>query len=374
MKRAIVCVTNDLTTDQRVHKACTTLVKCGYEVVETGRLLSDSLPLERSYKTRRIKHFFNKGALFYAEYNIRLFFFLLFTKVDLIYANDLDTLLGAYSASKIRRKQIIYDTHEYFTEVPELVSRPKVQKVWERIEKAIFPKLHKIITVNNSIANLYREKYHKRIAVVRNIPPTFIPQRIKTREELNLPINKHIVILQGTGINMQRGAEEACLSMKYLNDNFFLLICGNGDALPALKEIVKENQLEKNVIFVPKMPFHELRQYTMNADLGLAIDKDTNLNYHFSLPNKLFDYMHSEIPVLSSKLVELEDIINQYDVGYFIQNHAPEHIAETIETIFENKQAYLQKKHNTQHAKQELCWEIEEKILIEIIKSVSSEN
>ncbi|MFV0391539.1 MAG: glycosyltransferase [Paludibacteraceae bacterium] len=374
MKRAVVCVTNDLATDQRVHKTCTALVKCGYDVTETGRLLPDSLPLKRSYKTRRIKHFFNKGALFYAEYNIRLFCFLIFADVDLIYTNDLDTLLGAYLASKIRRKQIIYDTHEYFTEVPELVSRPKVQKVWEKIEKSIFPRLDRIITVNNSISNLYIEKYHKKITVVRNIPPTFIPEKLKTREELNLPPNKNIVILQGTGINMQRGAEEACMSMKYLTDNFLLLICGNGDALPTLKKIVQENKLGQKVIFMPKMPFSDLRQYTMNADLGLAIDKDTNLNYHFSLPNKLFDYIHSEIPVLSSKLVELENIINQYDVGYFIQNHDPKHIAETIEFIFENKQEYLQKKQNTRKAKQKVNWENEEKILIRLIESTNTAN
>ena len=72
-KTAIVCVTNDLTTDQRVHKTCMTLQKCGYWVIETGRLLPESLPLERSYFTLRRKLWFRKGPLFYAEFNIRLF-------------------------------------------------------------------------------------------------------------------------------------------------------------------------------------------------------------------------------------------------------------------------------------------------------------
>lgn len=366
-KVAIVCVTNDLSTDQRVDKTCTALVKSGYKVIETGRLLKDSLPLKRSYTTRRIKHFFNTGALFYAEYNINLFFYLLFSKVDLIFTNDLDTLLAAFLVSKIKNKTLIYDTHEYFTEVPELVMRPKIQKIWTKIEEFIFPKLDKIITVNNSIAKLYEDKYKKNIVVVRNIPSTFTPEKIKTRTELHLPENKHILILQGTGINIQRGAEEACLAMKYLNDDYLLLICGSGDALPNLKEIVKQNKLEAKIIFKAKMPFTELRQFTMNSDLGLAIDKDTNLNYHFSLPNKLFDYIHSGIPVLSSKLVELENIIIKYDVGYFIQNHEPKHIADTIIQIFENEKEYQQKKLNTIKVKLELSWENEEKKLIKII-------
>jgi glycosyltransferase involved in cell wall biosynthesis len=366
IKTAIVCVTNDLSTDQRVHKTCLTLQKAGFHVIETGRLLPDSLPLERPYETRRIKMWFRRGVQFYAEYNIRLFFYLLFAKVDLIFANDLDTLPAAYYASKIRRKRLIYDTHEYFTEVPELVKQPKKQAVWRKIENHLFPKLTDIFTVNDSIAKLYSEKFNKTVYTIRNIPPTFVPEKILSRKELGLPENKRIIILQGTGINIQRGAEEAVLAMQYL-DNAVLLIVGSGDVIPELKKIVDEYNLHEKVIFKAKMPFAELRQYTLNSDLGLAIDKNTNLNYQFSLPNKLFDFIHSNIPTLSSGLVELKQIIDQYDIGYYIQNHEPKHIADTIKEVFADETRYVQVKKNTEKAKKELCWENEEKTLLNII-------
>ena len=367
-KTAIVCVSNDLSTDQRVHKTCTTLQKCGYWVIETGRLLPDSLPLERSYFTLRRKLWFNRGPLFYAELNIRLFLYLMSARVDLIFANDLDTLPAAFFAAMFRHKRLIYDTHEYYTEVPELVSRPRTQAIWKSIEDYLFPKLTDILTVNSSIAKLYADKYHKTVHVSRNIPSTFAPGRLKTRKELELPENKHILILQGTGINIDRGAEEACLAMQYL-DNCVLLIVGSGDALPTLRKIVQTNNLQEKVIFKQKMPFSELRQYTINSDLGLAIDKDTNLNYHFSLPNKLFDFIHSGIPTLSSGLPELKQIIDQYDIGYYIQSHDPKHIAEVISAIFADEVRYNTKKQNTAKAKVELCWENEEKVLIGIINS-----
>ncbi len=365
-KKAIVCVTNDLTTDQRVHKTCMSLQKCGYFVVEYGRLLPESLPLERLYFTIRKKHWFRKGPQFYAEFNIRLFLYLLTAQVDLIFANDLDTLPAAFLAAKFRNKRLIYDSHEYYTETPELVSRPRTQAIWKAIEYYIFPKLFDILTVNSSIANLYADKYHKTVHVSRNIPISFIPERLKTRNELGLPENKNILILQGTGINIDRGAEEACMSMKYI-DNCVLLIIGNGDALPTLLKIVEEHKLEQNVIFKQKMPFAELRQFTMNSDLGIAIDKDTNLNYHFALPNKLFDYIHSGIPTLSSGLPELKQIIDYYDIGYYINNHDPKHIAEVVTGIFADKVRYNTVKKNTAKAKKELCWESEEKVLLGII-------
>ena len=365
-KTAIVCVTNDLSTDQRVHKTCMTLQKCGYWVKETGRLLPESMPLERPYFTIRKKLWFRKGPQFYAEFNIRLFLYLMSSKVDLIVSNDLDTLPAAYMAAMLRGKRLIYDTHEYYTEMPELVHRPVIQKIWRVLEDYFFPRLTDILTVNCSIARLYGDKYHKTVHVSRNIPSTFAPERLKSRTELGLPEDKRILILQGTGINIERGAEEAVLAMEYL-ENTVLLVVGSGDVFPTLHKLIEEHGLQEKVIFKPKMPFAELRQYTMNSDLGLAIDKDTNLNYHFSLPNKLFDYIHSGIPTLSSGLIELKQIIDQYDIGYYIQNHEPKHIASVIHCIFSDEARYLVVKGNTAKAKEELCWEKEEKVLMGVI-------
>ncbi len=365
-KIAIVCVTNDLTTDQRVHKTCLALQECGYFVIEYGRLLPQSLTLERSYFTLRKKLWFHRGPQFYAEYNIRLFIYLMTNPVDLVFANDLDTLPAAYVAAKWRRKRLIYDTHEYYTETPELVDRPIVQSIWRKIEASIFPKLTKIITVNNSIANLYTQKYHKEVNVSRNIPPSYTPQRLMSRVELELPVDKNIIILQGTGINIQRGAEEAVEAMQYI-ENAVLLIIGSGDVIPKLKQMTNTLHLTDKVIIKPKMTFTDLRQYTMNSELGLAIDKDTNLNYHFSLPNKLFDYIHSGIPVLSSGLIELKQIIDRYDIGYYIENHDPVHIANVINKIFSDKKRYAIVKQNTLKAKVDLCWENEQAVLKNMI-------
>src|SRR5690554_8125741 len=80
-KKIIVSVTNDLYTDQRVHKVCSFLYENKYDVLLVGRKLKDSQEItDRSYEVKRFKLLFNKGALFYANYNLRLFLFLLFNK------------------------------------------------------------------------------------------------------------------------------------------------------------------------------------------------------------------------------------------------------------------------------------------------------
>ena len=172
MPKIIVSVTNDLVTDNRVDKVCRFLVNQGFDVILVGRKLKNSLTLsDRPYQTKRMRLMFTKGALFYAEFNLRLFFYLLFKGATHQLSNDLDTLLANYLAAKIRGRKLIYDTHELYTEVPELMSRPRVKRIWERIEGWIFPKLNKVYTVNDSIADFYSKKYMKNVLVVRNVSP-----------------------------------------------------------------------------------------------------------------------------------------------------------------------------------------------------------
>ncbi|MBL7952219.1 MAG: glycosyltransferase [Flavobacteriales bacterium] len=331
MPRAIVAVTNDLSTDNRVHRTCMVLCDLGYEVLLVGRQLPGSLPLERPYETKRMRLLFRKGALFYAEYNLRLFLLLLFARFKLVVANDLDTLLATFTAVRIRGKEIVYDSHEFFTEVPELEGR-FARRVWLAFERRIFPKLRHIITVNDSIANAYAERYGIRPAVVRNIPMPRELGPLPARAELGLPADRFILILQGSGINVLRGGEEAVDAMRELPECLLLLI-GGGDAWPVLERMVKEHGLQDRVRLLGRMPYERMMQYTRNADLGLSLDKDTNLNYRFSLPNKLFDYFRASIPVLVSDLPEVASIVRKYDAGVVISRVEPSVIAAEVRAL-----------------------------------------
>ena len=366
MNRAIVSVINDLVTDQRVNKSCLALQKAGYEVLLVGRKQRKSPPMdERPYASHRMKLLFEKGPFFYAEYNIRLFFFLLFHRANLLLSNDLDTILPTYFISRLKGSRMVFDSHEYFTETPELVGRPRVQKVWKKIEGFVVPKLPEMITVCDSIADLFRNKYGVKCYVIRNIPPrkTLPPKGDKVA--LGLPTDKHLLILQGSGINIQRGAEELVQSMQFLDD-CFLMIIGGGDVLPILKQMVEELNITDRVRFFPRMPYQQMMAYTQLAELGFCLDKDTNLNYRFSLPNKLFDFIQAGVPIVASHLTEIEKIIRQYDIGLFIENHEPETIASTIREALSDGERRKRWQRNLAIAAEELCWENEEKKLLPI--------
>jgi glycosyltransferase involved in cell wall biosynthesis len=248
--------------------------------------------------------------------------------------------------------------------VPELEGRPTVQKIWKRIEGFCIPKLKHCITVNQSIARLYEEEYGIKFSVVRNVPEN-ISITVKTRTELGLPADKKIIILQGAGININRGAEELLQAMQYLN-GYFLLIIGGGDVFEKLKEMRIELGLENSVLILGKMPRDQMLSYTAAADIGATLDKPLSTNYLLSLPNKIFDYIYAGIPTLSSNLVEIRAIIEKYDIGAIANSHKPQDIAAAIEKVCGNEEMYNRLKANTHKAKAALNWDIEKKVLEDI--------
>lgn len=373
-QRVIISATSDLSTDQRVHRAALTLYQQGYDVLLLGRLLKNSLELnDRPYKTKRFKLWFNKGPFFYANYNLRLFFFLLFRKCDILLANDLDTLLPNYLISKIKSIILVYDNHEYYTGVPELMNRPLIRAIWKSIERFIFPKLKYVYTVNQSISDLYEKEYHVKVGIIRNVPLTeslnLSLSKIQLREKLAIPMNKFVIILQGNGINVDRGGEEAVAAMKYIDDAI-LLIAGNGDVIEDLRKLTAQLKLSEKVIFKSRMPYKDLMEYTTCADLGLTLDKSNNINYRLSLPNKLFDYIQAGVPILASNLVEVKKIIQHYDIGVVIENVVPLALATKINEIIIDEQIQSLWKENLKQAAQDLNWENEKNILIQLFKNL----
>ena len=369
-KIAFVSVINDLVTDNRVNKSCMALIECGYDVTLVGRKLSNSLPIPNwTFKTIRLKMIFKKGPLFYFFFNLRLFFVGLINKTDLFYANDLDTLAPMFLLSKLKKKPLIYDSHELFCEVPELKSSRIKKSIWQKLEGYIIPKLKTCITVNDSIAKIYEAKYNVPFYIIRNISDfdqTFIP---KSRVQLSLPEDKKIILLQGAGINVDRGAEELIDAMEFVQ-NAVLYIIGSGDVWENLKQKVSFNKsIQNKVVLINKLPKSELINYTFNADIGLSIDKNTNLNYLYSLPNKIFDYIQAEIPILASRLPEIENIILQYKIGDFIDDHNPKTIANKLNEMLYSQQLSSYKKYLA-IAKKEITWKSEKEKLLTIIKNI----
>jgi glycosyltransferase involved in cell wall biosynthesis len=357
MKRIIISATNDLFSDQRVLKVAHSCHNNGYEVLLVGRRNRNSQPLSLPFKYKRLRLCFNRSFWFYAEFNIKLFFVLLFSKTDILLSNDTDTLLANFLVSKIRSKKLIFDAHEIFPEVPELAHRRYIKSVWEKIENWIFPRLKHCYTVCQSISEYYNQKYYISMKVVRNVPYN---SKHVGKKLLDYS-GKKIILYQGA-LNFGRGLEWVIDAMPQV-ENAILVIIGDGGIFNGLQERVNNLQLNDKVFFLGRISGSELYKYTPSADLGLCLLKNRGLNYYYSLPNRIFDYLHAGVPVLATDFPEIANIVRNYNTGILINRYNPEYLAGVLNDFFS-------KEFNTTHfaetAKQ-FCWEIEEKVLLEVV-------
>lgn len=359
-KRVIVSVTNDLVSDNRVHKVCSTLHNMGFSVTLAGRQLPHSLePEKRVYHTRRFRLPFNKGPFFYGCYNFRLLVYLLFNRFDVLLSNDLDTLPANFLAARIKSKPLVYDSHEYFTEVPELLHRPLVKKIWGQLEKWMVPDADAAYTVCDSIARIYTGKYNIPFKVIRNLPLS------AAHNDEDDPGDKENIILYQGAVNAGRGLDKAIRAVSLL-ENVKLVIAGDGDKKTELENLVKEEGLSEKVEFKGKLPIEQLTKLTPKALIGLSIEEDIGLNYHFALPNKLFDYIQAHVPVLVSNLPEMAAVVSQYGIGEVISDSEPQNLARVIKEMLENKVKRRIWKENLKKASHELVWEREEPALQQI--------
>lgn len=366
-KKVWVVVTNDLQTDQRVNKVCLSLKNAGYEPTLIGVLRPNSSTLKtRVYSIVRLKLLFQTTFLFYAEFNLRLFFKILFSKFDIVLANDTDTLLGSFLAAKIRRKPIVFDAHELFTEVPELINRPFVKNFWQKIENLILPHIRHAYTVCQPIADIYERKNGVKMEVVRNAP--FRHHGINTQKAKLSFDGKKMILYQGA-INIGRGIEWIIEAMPFLDDVVFC-IAGDGDVFDEIKLLIEEKNLSNRVFLLGKIPLEELNNYTLAADLGVCLLQNRGLNYYYSLPNRIFDFAQAGVPILATDFPEIRAVVSKYQIGELIDSYEPTFLAYKIKNMLKEWNDCSQKQTIFAKASQELCWEVEETKLLKVFSMI----
>lgn len=361
-KRLLFAVTNDLNYDQRMIRICSTLQDYGYDVLLVGRRLRISLPLSsKKYKQKRLFCFFEKGKLFYLEYNIRLFFFLLIQRIDLICAIDLDTILPCYFVSVLRRKKRVYDAHELFCEMKEIVTRPAIYKFWKSLERFAVPKFSYAYTVNHPIQDIFEKDYRVKYEVIMNVP--FLHNLPEVKKE-------HFIIYQGA-INHGRSFETLIPAFQWIDCPF--RIYGDGNFFNECEKLIKRYSLKNKVILKGKVLPQQLKSITSKALIGITLFENNGLNNYYSLGNRFFDYIQAGIPQVCVNYPAYKQINEEFEVAILIDDLTPKSIANAVNSLLEDEQLQKKLRSNCLAARQVYNWQNEEKKLIKFYSRIFGE-
>ena len=355
--------------DQRMQRICSSLATANYEVELVGRNLPNSKPLNlnHNFKQTRLTCKFNKGKLFYLEYNVRLFMYLLKQYTTAFCAIDLDTLFAVGLVSVLKQKTLIFDAHEHFTEVPEVTNRKVTQWIWNTIGKIFIPSAKLCYTVGPKLAIILGEIYENKFEVIMNVPALADGvDKVDKVDEVN-GVDKDIsyIFYQGA-LNESRGLEQAILAMHQV-DNIQLWLAGEGDLSEQLRELVVKEKLQNKVIFLGYIQPENLKSITLNAKIGLNLLAPNGLSYYYSLANKYFDYMQAGVPCICANFPEYIAINNKYHCSVLIDCNI-DLIAQSINELLQNNTLYETLKNNSLKASKNFNWSLEEQKLIGLYK------
>jgi glycosyltransferase involved in cell wall biosynthesis len=361
LKKIIFTVTNDISFDQRMARICSTLSNAGYDVEIVGRKRKNTvLLISREYKETRLNCFFQKGKFFYLEFNVRLFFYLLFKDVDVISSVDLDTLLACTFTAKIRSKKLVFDAHEYFTEVPEVTDRKLIKKIWEMVAKWCIPHVDSAYTVGESLAEIFALQYHKKFEVARNTP------LLVNNQEADQITDKRIILYQGD-INEGRGLEQMIEAMVDIDADFW--IAGDGLLMNKLKELTLHFNVGDKLKFLGYVRPEELKEITLKAYIGINLLQNKGLSYYYSLANKFFDYMHAGVPQVCAPFPEYEKINSQFNIALLCECDVAQ-IKNTLKCLLEDAALYKRLHSECSRAGEVFNWQTEQQKIVKIYTDV----
>lgn len=342
-----------------MQRICASLQEAGFDVLLVGRLRKRSVPLARQpFRQKRLRCLFEKGFLFYAEFNLRLFGYLLFTRCDVVSSVDADTLLPCTLVSRIRSKKLVFDAHEYFTEVPELAGRPVVKRIWQKILNYGIARSAACYTVGPALAGLFSAQYQKSFRVICNMP--------LAREAVHTERKDKLVLYQGD-LNEGRGLPETIEAVK--GTGAMLWIAGDGPVRPLLEKLVAEQGMERQVRFLGRLLPDALREVTQQASLGINVLDARSESYRYSLANKFFDYVQAGVPVLCADFAEYRALNEQFEVAVLCPNE-PGAIAAALHRLFSDKFFYRKLADNCKLASRHWNWQSQEPQLLDIYRSV----
>lgn len=405
MKKISILVWNDFTHDKRVKNISISFSKQGYDVTviaakpykglsvsEKGRVRIRRIPqfsslyskqrnissvskMKGKIQKRSIFRFIknNKIRLYttsflnWLSFNLGLFFVGIFTRPDVVYANDLDTLTVGYFVSKICKAKLIFDSHELWFYGSKYLNSSKIrQSMWRFLQKKLIHKPDAVIVTTDTRAEYLEKQYGlEKVYTIRNcshykeIQPTSL-----FRDEFKIQQDIPILVYHGR-IAEIRGIFTIVDAVKGI-ENIAVVFMGLGSDIVNLKEYIIENDLEDRMFVKDAVSPDEVLNYIASADVGIQLFHYT-FNHYTVISNKLLECIMAGLAIVANNYPEMKKIVMNEKLGEVVDYRNIDEIRYAINNVIkkENLEKY---KNNSKNIRVKYSWEVDENELLEIVK------
>ena len=370
--------------DPRVLREAVSLAEAGYDVTVVDLEREAGRPRVEMLRGVRLKHIVMPGRfkrtrsgptmlLKVANMLIQGVLGVLTTPADIYHAHDDNALYACYLTAVLRRKKLVLDAHELPLVQPHHTKWKRVSAIARWSLRRMAPRCDGIITVSPQIVDEFQRRYGgPRAVLVRNIPPYTPPASSdRLRQTLGFGPDTRIALYQG-GIQENRRLDILVRAAHYVAPNVRIIMMGYGESVEKIKALIIEEGVQDRAFVIPAVPYDELVTTTASADIGLiVVDRNYSLNQKWGLPNKLFEAMMAGVPVLSSALEAVEDVLRNYDVGVVVKSISPEVVGPAINAMLADVEGRRRMGRKALiAARQTFNWEVEQYSLLNLYADI----
>jgi len=377
--------------DVRAMRAATALAEAGFEVTivdvesEPFRLIEEDISgvhmkhllIPDWHTSKKFEPWFFMNAM---RTLILSIFRLVQSQADVYQANELTALPATYMAARLRHKPLIFEIYDLQFPVPEtsIGFWHRLAGLLTRFHAIALPRCAGVIATSPLHAQEIRKHFHvPGVTLIRNVPRyQTVVKSDRLRQHLGLSPQVRIALYQGN-LQPDRGLDKLVLAAAHLEQNIVIVIkgAGKGSTQAELEALIASTGVADRVRIMPPVPLAEYLDWTASADIGLIVHPPGySLNVRTLLPNKLFEYLMAGLPVLSSTLDAVAEVIKVYDVGQVMSSLAPVDVAAAINALLANDEALTRMHRNALRAATELCWENECQTLIDLYQEIVSKH
>lgn len=279
---------------------------------------------------------------------------------DYYHAHDLDGLLVSTWVAKTKKKPLIYDSHELWSENLTYDNLKGISWFMPALEKFLVKFTDAGITASQGFAVELKKRYQKDFQVIRNMPK--IDNLVKSSINLRELFPGEVILVHAGQTGSARGADKLIQMMSYLPTDFSLVFLGGKKQNSLEKEIERLN-LDERVNFVDSVPPNQLINTLKTADLGLVLTENISLSKYLSLPNKLMQYIAAEIPIFASDIPEHRRILTEDKIGELVSGE-PVEMAKVIIEMVKSKNLLKYKENLKNLARNKYNWALEGQRLV----------
>jgi glycosyltransferase involved in cell wall biosynthesis len=261
-------------------------------------------------------------------------------KPDVVHCNDLDTLLVGVLAKKKFGCRVIYDAHEFWPVADSLCTWLDTA-FFSLLERLLIGKVDAVVTVNPMLAAAIRDKYRLRyVYSVPNAEP-WIDERpqLANRSGMAEQAAGRVKFLFQGRFTLARGIDEIIRGWVLVDgERAALFLRGPENRWRRKAEMLAAELgvLGRSVYFLEAVTEDELVAAADEADVGIVPYLPLAINERLACPNKLSQYLHAGLMVLTNDLPYVRSVVEEEGIGMFYNSSDLSTFADAVNRIVED--------------------------------------